>query len=283
MSISSNVRWGVKKSARLGVSLLGAMGNQISRNKPLSAYVLTYHRIAREQRDPFSVSPTDFEAHVRLLQAEARGISLGDLCGFAEASQSIPQDSCLITIDDGLLSTFTCALPILERYQIPAVVFVSSNLIGRSVPGMPERYMNWDELGELAASDWIEIGSHAHTHRSLGQLPLSEAVEEATLSKQTLESRLEQSVRSFAYPFGTVGDFNQQTDTILSEAGYSVAFNSIHGAITEGTNLFSLPRIKIEGGESPFLFSLLSHGASVPWRHVDQNLWRFQRVREEIE
>jgi hypothetical protein len=56
----------------------------------------------------------------------------------------------------------------------------------------------------------------------------------------------------------------------------------MHGAIRPGMDPISLPRIKVEGGEGLWMFRLLSQGAMDPWRVVDQNLWRLQRVRQEI-
>ncbi|MBK7151881.1 MAG: hypothetical protein IPH72_09000 [Sandaracinaceae bacterium] len=44
----------------------------------------------------------------------------------------------------------------------------------------------------------------------------------------------------------------------------------------------SLPRVKIEGGEPLPMFALQSRGALDAWRVVDQNLYRLQRVRQEI-
>ena len=88
-------------------------------------------------------------------------------------------------------------------------------------------------------------------------------------------------VRSFAYPFGTIGDFNPSTDQLLGKAGYSLAFNSIHGSIRAGMDALSLPRVKVEAGEPQAMFELISRGATLPWQVVDRNLWRFQRIRTE--
>ena len=89
-------------------------------------------------------------------------------------------------------------------------------------------------------------------------------------------------MRCFAYPFGTRADFNPVTERALADAGYHVAFNSMHGSIRPGMDPISLPRVKIEGGEPLPMFALQSRGALDAWRVVDQNLYRLQRVRQEI-
>lgn len=280
------MRWYIKKAARLGVAMgSAASGSLVLRRlfgKQVRIRTLTYHRIGPSVRDPFCVSSTDFEAQVRQLAESGRAVSLEQLVAFVQGRAEMPADACLITIDDGMISTLTEALPILERWKVPAVAFVTSSLIGRSWDGPSERYMNWDELRQLAASGLVAIGSHAHTHRSLGLMSPDEAIHEARQSREMLSQQLGRNVTVFAYPFGTRSDFNDTTERLLREAGYTLAFNSVHGAIVPGMDLISLPRIKIEGGESLRMFSLASRGAMDAWRVVDQTLWRLQRVRQEI-
>ena len=66
---------------------------------------------------------------------------------------------------------------------------------------------------------------------------------------------------------------------MLREAGYAIAFNSMHGAIQAGADPISLPRIKVEAGEGLAMLRMLAGGAMDVWRVVDENLWRLQRVR----
>jgi peptidoglycan/xylan/chitin deacetylase (PgdA/CDA1 family) len=176
----------------------------------------------------------------------------------------------------------TEAVPVLRRHGVPAVAFVSSNLIGREIEGVEERYLTWGELREVADSGVVTVGSHAHTHRSLGLLPAAEAAAEAKRSREILQDKLGREVASFAYPFGTYLDFNDSTERAIAAAGYTVAFNSMHGAIRQGMNPISLPRVKVEGGDPQIVFSLLSRGGMDAWRAIDRNLWHFQRVRAEL-
>ena len=282
----SLARWIVKKAARRSVALgsfvSGSIGARWVTSSESRVRVLTYHRIGHETREPFCVSPEVFDAQMRYLSEHRLAIDLDDLRGFVAGQRGLPDGACVVTIDDGCASTLTEALPILRRWGVPAVAFVTSSLVGLDVDALPERYLGWDELRELAESGFIEIGSHAYTHRSLGAMDPEEAREEAFKSKAMLEENLGREVRSFAYPFGTRGDFDPITERALADAGYTVAFNSMHGTVRPGMDPISLPRIKVEGGEGLLMFRLLSRGGMDAWRVVDQNLWRLQRVREEI-
>ena len=282
----SRARWYVKKAARrsfmVGSFVSGALGaRRITAGAP-RVRALTYHRIGDEPREPFCVSPDDFEAQMRFLSVHRLAVDLDDVIAFVAGRGSLPEGACLVTIDDGCESTLTEALPILRRWGVPAIAFVTSSLVGLDVPELPERYLGWDELREVADSGFVEIGSHAFTHRSLGAMDADESRREAFESKAQLERELGREIRCFAYPFGTHGDFDDVTERHLADAGYTIAFNSMHGTLRPGMDPISLPRIKVEGGEGLVMFRLLTAGGMDAWRVVDRNLWRLQRVRDEI-
>ena len=285
MSVSG-FRWYVKKSARAaciygtGLSGIRALRRGVA-GGPV-ARVLTYHRFGESVHDPFCVSPDDFAAQMKLLADEGRAVSLQQLQDFLNGKDTVPVDACLITIDDGMLSTLTHALPVLERYGVPAIAYVSASLVGRDTGDAVERYLTWDELRELTASGLVTVGSHAHTHRSMGLMPIDEATAEMAESRRALGEELGGPISSFAYPFGTQSDFNAATDRALTETGYEVAFSSIHGTVRQGMAPVSLPRIKVEGGESLAMFERLSRGGMDAWQLVDRSLWRLQRVRAEV-
>jgi len=277
-------RWYVKKAARLSVAVGSVSSGALLMRalvSPRRVRALMYHRFADAPRDAFSVRPETFEAHMRILAEERRAISLEDLRLFVLGKKALPRDACLVTIDDGLSSTLTEALPILRRWGVPAVAFVSPGLVG-SAHRYPEPYMNWDEVRALLASGLFEIGSHAYTHRSLGLIATDEMRTEVRRSKEHLEDELGVSIRSFAYPFGTRSDFNALTERAIADAAYTIAFNSMHGAIRPGTDPISLPRVKVEGGEPLWMFRSIIRGAMDPWRLADRTLFQLQRDRFEV-
>jgi peptidoglycan/xylan/chitin deacetylase (PgdA/CDA1 family) len=276
-------RWWTKKLARGAFAALGA----VAARPRAVVRVLTYHRFGPIARDPFCVSPEDFEAQVAQLAAEGRAVSLDDLRAFALGRRDLPDDACLVTMDDGYASMLEVALPILARHRVPAVAFVTASFVGAPrIDGQPEPFLDVGGLRALHAGG-MSIGSHAFTHRSIGRLPDEEAREELRRSRRVLEDHLGAPVTSFAYPFGTHGDFSEATDRALEDAGYELAFHSQHGPVRPGSldphgPLRSLPRIKVESGEPTWQFDAATRGALDAWALVDRNLWRFQRVREEL-
>ena len=81
---------------------------------------------------------------------------------------------------------------------------------------------------------------------------------------------------AFAYPYGTLADFDPAVQGILAACGYVCAFTSQHGAVRPGLPL-ALPRVKVEAGDGASLFPRLCGGSLDGWRVVDRALWRLQR------
>ena len=108
------------------------------------ALILCYHRIAEPPSDPWhlAVTPRNFAEHLEVLRHHAHPIRLQQL------SQSLldgdlPDRSVVVTFDDGYADNLYNAKPLLERYDIPATVFVVTGYIG------DEREFWWDELERL--------------------------------------------------------------------------------------------------------------------------------------
>ncbi|MGL6194523.1 MAG: polysaccharide deacetylase family protein [Thermoguttaceae bacterium] len=97
--------------------------------------VLCYHSIVSEnsplnQRTNIAVTTTIFEQQLALLKKEWFPISLADLKEALLNGKTLPNHSVLITFDDGFRNNLTLAAPLLKKYEIPAVVFLTTGLIG---------------------------------------------------------------------------------------------------------------------------------------------------------
>ncbi len=106
--------------------------------------ILMYHRIAEVKLDPWSlcVTPQHFAEQLEVLQKYTHPISLKKFVQ-AHRDGKIPDRAVVVTFDDGYADNLHYAKPILERYGIPATVFVSTGYIGK------EREFWWDELERL--------------------------------------------------------------------------------------------------------------------------------------
>jgi peptidoglycan/xylan/chitin deacetylase (PgdA/CDA1 family) len=211
---------------------------------------------------------------MRWLARRGLPVSLDRLEAFVDGHGTLPDEAVVVTVDDGFRSVLS-ALPVVREHAIPMVAFVCPGLIERPAASDPEPRLRWDDVEALAAGG-VTIGSHSWSHRSMARLERAEAVEEAARSREALERRLGRRTRAFAYPFGTLADFDGTTAGILRQCGYTTAFTSQHGSVRAGADPLALPRVKVEGGEGMWLFQLLALGALDPWAVVDRTLWRLQ-------
>jgi peptidoglycan/xylan/chitin deacetylase (PgdA/CDA1 family) len=264
-------RWYTKKAARLAAATAAGLAAALRPTRTAPAVrVLTYHDFGPSRRDPFRVEPAELERQVAWLAEQGLAVSLGDVRAFLAGRRSLRDGAVLITIDDGDAGVASHAWPILARHGVPAVAFIIAGEMGR--PGR----MSATQVRELAAAG-LEIGSHSLTHPSMARIDRRQAEREAVESRFLLEDTIGRPVTAFAYPYGTLADYDDAVASILAGAGYDCAFTSQHGPIRPGMPALTLPRVKVEGGDPGWLFPQLCRGRLDCWRLVDRALWRAQR------
>ncbi|GEM_PF-308172 len=89
----------------------------------------------------------------------------------------------------------------------------------------------------------IKFGAHTLTHPILSRMPLNEARYEIFESKRWLENILNEKVKHFAYPNGEVGDFTEEHQNFVAQAGFDSASSTIIGLNDFSTNPYVLRRI----------------------------------------
>ncbi|WP_310428153.1 polysaccharide deacetylase family protein [Chamaesiphon sp. VAR_48_metabat_135_sub] len=127
-----------------GLGKLQRIEQKLQKRLASKGLILMYHRVTEVDLDPWSLSvtPQHFAEHLEVLQEYAHPISLQQLAQ-AHRDGNIPHRAVAITFDDGYADNLYHAKPLLERYDIPATVFVSTGYIGK------EREFWWDELERL--------------------------------------------------------------------------------------------------------------------------------------
>jgi peptidoglycan/xylan/chitin deacetylase (PgdA/CDA1 family) len=196
--------------------------------------VLGYHKIGEPPGGWYTwsyVSAVTFEA--QLLYLSENNWQVIDMPAFLNSITEpmiLPERSVLITFDDGYRSNLDVAVPVLQKFNYPAVVFVPTHFIGgynafdADISYEPkEAICNWKELKELDKNG-ISMQSHGVMHRHFSQLTKDEIRTEIVKSKADLENKLGKAIDVFSYPYGDKGLDTNETDIILKDAGYKAAF-----------------------------------------------------------
>jgi peptidoglycan/xylan/chitin deacetylase (PgdA/CDA1 family) len=88
------------------------------------------------------VKPRHFTEHLEIVKKKCSPLSLKGLVS-AFQGKTLPRHPVVVTFDDGYADNFTDAKPLLERYAIPATIFVTAGYVGS------DREFWWDELERL--------------------------------------------------------------------------------------------------------------------------------------
>jgi len=187
--------------------------------------ILAYHSVAPGPRseDPtfLRVHPDRFKEQVEVLLGA--GYSFVTVAEFARriGPGGPPAGLAALSLDDGVRDNHSVVLPILRRYGIPATVYVTTGMIGKTYPWMSGDIpmMEEDEIRELAEAG-VEIGAHTITHPNMAELDQEQCLTEMNESRRELERITSRSVETFAYPFCHYGD---AAVAAAEEAGFLAA------------------------------------------------------------
>ena len=116
---------------------------------------LCYHGVlasecpANDARLLLAVTASQFENQMRELKRNWNPVSAGQLRQSIEGGEPLPDRAVIVTFDDGFRNNLTVAAPILEKYQIPAVVFITTDMIGTGkliwAVELIERLVSWKQ------------------------------------------------------------------------------------------------------------------------------------------
>lgn len=100
-----------------------------SRFFPATAAILAYHSIVEEPQLTdhilgVSLGRAEFERHMETLARKFNPMTIEDVAQFAKSDRKLPPRAVAITFDDGFADNYEVALPILNRYSIPASFYI---------------------------------------------------------------------------------------------------------------------------------------------------------------
>ncbi|MEG0517593.1 MAG: polysaccharide deacetylase family protein [Bacteroidales bacterium] len=166
-----------------------------------------------------------------------------------------------LTIDDAYKSCITTILPILEKHNIKATLFVPTGLIGLKATDpllrvnecYPDKdIITWDDLQQWKMRGQ-EIGYHTHCHIDMYHHSDSEIVDDFLAGIKCLSAQ-GLNVKYFAYPKGFLPKNKQLVENLFSEHGIECAFTINRGAVNID-NPYYIHRTTL-GNKEKFLWSM---------------------------
>jgi peptidoglycan/xylan/chitin deacetylase (PgdA/CDA1 family) len=231
--------------------------------------ILCYHSIHPDWNSPLSVDPVTFAAHCRWLRTHRRLITLEE--AIQEMIHHRPRRSrgVAVTFDDALADFHDYAFPILERYSVPASVFVVTKTLEDPAAEAdwidppsksPIETLTSSQITELR-DQGISFYSHTHTHRDLTKLDDRTCEEDLRRSRDVLGALLAAPVNILAYPRG---DYDARVARLAARAGFEYAVGTSKG--TEPIGPLSIPRAGLYRGEGRVAVSIKTSSLYMPMR-----------------
>ena len=174
------------------------------RTSKRSLYLLYHELRPRGSRYSYVLENAVFERHLDLFSRFRE-----------ESSNSLWPE---VTFDDGHMSNFEYALPLLQSRDLKARFFITVGWTGRKAG-----YMGWNELRALHEAGQ-SIGAHGWTHTFLTHCSKNDLGVELVTARKVLEDKLGIPITTMSLPGGR---YNRRVLGACAEAGYAQVYTSI--------------------------------------------------------
>lgn len=248
-------------------------------NAPLSDAItlpiIMYHSVLKDpgSQGVYVISPDVFAADMEYLRDHGyASIFVSELVAYVYEDAPLPQKPVIISFDDGNLNNLTYIVPLLQEYEMKAVISVVGKFVERAITEGDHHpaysYLTWDEISKLVDSGRVEIGNHTYAlheqkNGRRGATPQpGESVEQyqqvlcADLQKlqHSLEENCGVTPIVFAYPYGFI---HQASLAVIKELGFKASFScseKVNYITKDADSLFCLGRYNRPSGISSEAF-----------------------------
>ncbi len=223
-----------------GVYTLISFAAEADKEQKLRLPIIMYHSILKNPSSSgkYVVSPQTFENDIKYLKDNGYTTILSDeLINYVKNDAPLPERCVMITFDDGYLNNLTYVVPILEKYDMKAIISVVGEYTERFSAEEDHNpsysHFSWEDINECIKSDRIEIGNHTYNMHKQGERrgamkKRGESDEEykKILSHDILKTQNLLSEHCgvvpnvFTYPYGAVS--NASVD-IIKELGFKMS------------------------------------------------------------
>lgn len=208
--------------------------------------------------DEYAIYYEAFERDLKWLRKNGyTTITTRELAQYLQGEGEMPKKPVIITIDDGKLGVYKNAYPLLQKYNMKAVLSVIGEEIDAATQAPelrenhPAPYCTWEELAEMAASGHVEIASHTyglHVYSHNGRIGANcsetdnmadfrrDALEDYRLIQEKLQAAGIPEAVTMAYPYS---ERSPEADAAWMDCGYMFLLGGNSASVrTARTNYF---------------------------------------------
>lgn len=238
--------------------------------------ILMYHGLIKDPdlQTEYFISPDVFEEDLKYIKKNGyTPVFISDLIDFVYENRPLPEKPIVLTFDDGYYNNYCYACPLLEKYDMKAVISIIGIYTDRfsrvDENNAAYSHITWKQINEMTDSGLVEIQNHTYNMHELGERRGSaiKQDESKTQYRKVLTDdlvRLQKEIKhytgkapdTFTYPFGIYSDYEE---ALVKELGFKATLSCSEGInyITCGDKecLYQLKRyLRDKSSESSALF-----------------------------
>lgn len=177
----------------------------------------------------------------------------------------LDEKTVVITFDDGYADNFHTVLPLLEKHDARATLFLVEQRFDNDWAVkkkahhsggelMREPKLSDQQVRQMLDSGRFEIGGHSITHADFSKLSSQEKLLELSQSRRSLMDTFDTPVDSYAYTFGI---YDAEDKALVEQLGYHCAVTTEEG-VSENLEAerYTLKRVKVAGKKDFLRFRL---------------------------
>lgn len=230
--------------------------------------VLMYHSIEGSTWK-YGVSPKTFARQIDYIKKHYNVVSTKEIVSYIKGEKMLPDNSLALTFDDGYEDTYAEVFPLLKKYNLPATIFLTTNLEKKASLGNLAR-PTWDQIKEMQQSGLISVEVHGHDHKNL----IQELGKDPTLKNelQTCQNLIQEKTTHTSNILAYAsGHKNKEVIEAVKNFGFIAGLDINEGIIRPGDDPFRIKRIQIDRTMNFFLFKLrLTPALELNRRFVDK-------------
>ncbi|MDD6266039.1 MAG: polysaccharide deacetylase family protein [Clostridia bacterium] len=218
--------------------------------------VLMYHNTVRdgEASGGVNINESLFRSHIKALSENGyNAVTLEMLSDYVNKGTQLPDNPIVITFDDGYLSNYEIAYPILKEYGMAFTIFVVGSGVGHTENYKDTDYpitprFDFDMANEMIESGLAAIQSHTFDMHQYAPFESEKAREnilkfeeesendyaaflkdDCNKIREMIELNTNQRVFAMSYPNGICDTLSE---SIIAECGFTVTFGEPKGMNT---------------------------------------------------
>lgn len=225
--------------------------------------IIMYHSVLKDisRSNKYTITPSTLEEDLKYINTNGYNtVTISDLISYVYDNKELPEKPIIITFDDGHYNNYGYVYPLLEKYNMKAVISIVGSYTDKfsetDEANLNYSYLRWKDINELISTGRIEFQNHTYnlhdnTHGRIGaKKKKGESDEEYKKILEEDINKLQNEFKEntgyiptcFTYPFGGISNSSIE---IIKELGFKASLSCEEGInkITKNPNsLYLLKR-----------------------------------------